>query len=71
MKQNQINKLIYKSIGQITAEEAKIRFPSLIDEVAVSHEPVQIIGKINSAILISKRDWQSIQKILHLSSEQI
>ena len=52
----------------ITATEARKRLYKLLDEVAQSHEPVQIAGKRNSAVLISEDDWRSIQETLYLTS---
>jgi prevent-host-death family protein len=55
-------------LTQITVSEAKTKLYRLLDEVAVSHKPVQITGKSNSAILISDEDWQFIQETLYLTS---
>jgi antitoxin YefM len=52
----------------LTATEARKRLYSLVDEVKESHEPVQIVGKRNSAILISEEDWRAIQETLYLTS---
>lgn len=52
----------------ITATEARKRLYSLVDDVAESHEPIQIAGKRNSAVLISEEDWRAIQETLYLSS---
>jgi len=52
----------------ITATEARKRLYQLLDEVAQSHEPVEITGKRNAAVLISENDWRSIQETLHLVS---
>ena len=52
----------------ITATEARKRLYSLVDDVAESHEPVQIAGKRNSAVLVSEEDWRAIQETIYLSS---
>jgi len=52
----------------ITATEARKRLYGLVDDVADSHEPVQIVGKRNSAVLISEQDWRAIQETLYLAS---
>ena len=52
----------------LTATEARKSLYSLVDEVAESHNPVQIVGKRNSAVLISEEDWRAIQETLHLTS---
>ena len=52
----------------MTATEARKNLYALVDEVSVSHEPVQIAGKRNSAVLISEEDWRSVQETLYLTS---
>lgn len=52
----------------MSASEARKRLYSLVDEVKESHEPVQIVGKRSSAILVSEEDWRAIQETLYLTS---
>ena len=52
----------------ITATEARARLYGLLDETAESHEPIQIRGKRNSAVLVSEDDWRAISETLHLVS---
>jgi antitoxin YefM len=52
----------------LTATEARKRLYTLVDDVAESHDPIQIVGKRNSAVLVSEEDWRAIQETLHLSS---
>jgi antitoxin YefM len=52
----------------LTVTEARKRLYSLVDEVKESHEPVQIVGKRNSAVLISEEDWRAVQETLYLTS---
>jgi antitoxin YefM len=52
----------------LTATEARKRLYSLVDEVKQSHEPVQIVGKRSSAVLVSEEDWRAIQETLYLTS---
>jgi antitoxin YefM len=52
----------------LTATEARKQLYSLVDDVAESHDPVQIVGKRNSAVLISEEDWRAIQETLYLTS---
>ncbi len=52
----------------LTATEARKQLYSLLDDVADSHEPVQIAGKRNSAVLVSEADWRAIQETLFLDS---
>jgi prevent-host-death family protein len=55
-------------MASLTATEARKRLYSLVDEVKESHEPVQIVGKRNSAVLVSEEDWRAIQETLYLTS---
>jgi PHD/YefM family antitoxin component YafN of YafNO toxin-antitoxin module len=52
----------------MTATEARKQLYALLDNVAGSHEPVQISGKRNSAVLVAEDDWRAIQETLHLDS---
>lgn len=52
----------------ITVAEAGASLPRLIDEAALTHEPVVITGKQNSAVLLSTEDWASIQETMYLLS---
>lgn len=52
----------------VTATEARKRLYNLVDNVAESHAPIQIVGKRNSAVLISDEDWRAIQETLYLTS---
>ncbi len=51
-----------------SASEARKRLYNLVDEIKETHEPVQIKGKRNSAILVSEEDWRAIQETLYLVS---
>lgn len=52
----------------VTFTEARKQLYKLMDEVAQSHEPVQIAGKRNSAVLVGEEDWRAIQETLYLIS---
>ena len=52
----------------ITATEARANLCRLIDEAALSHQPLLISGKRNSAVLVSQEDWAAIQETLLLLS---
>ena len=52
----------------VTASEARSKLYKLIDETAVTSEPVQITGKRADAVLVSMDDWQAMQETLHLLS---
>lgn len=52
----------------VNATQARADLYKLLDQVAASHEPVQIKGKKVSAVLVSDDDWRAIQETLHLLS---
>jgi len=52
----------------ITASEARTNLYKLIDETAVTSEPVQITGKRTDAVLVSIDDWRAIAETLYLVS---
>ena len=52
----------------LSATEARKSLYNLVDDVALSHDPIQIVGKRNSAVLISEDDWRAIQETLYLTS---
>ncbi len=55
-------------MATITANEARRRLYQLLDEVAASHEPVQITGRRGNAVLVSEEDWRAVQETLFLVS---
>ncbi len=52
----------------MTATEARKQLYTLLDDVADSHEPIQIAGKRHSAVLVAEDDWRAIQETLYLTS---
>jgi antitoxin YefM len=52
----------------ITAEQAQTDLSDLLEETAISHEPIQILGQANNGVLVSEDDWRSIQETLYLLS---
>ena len=52
----------------LSATEARKSLYSLVDDVAASHDPIQIVGKRNSAVLIAEEDWRAIQETLYLTA---
>ena len=55
-------------MASITATEARKTLYKLIDDVAGSHEPIQITGKRGNAVLVSEADWRAVQETLYLVS---
>lgn len=52
----------------MTASEARADLCKLLDEIAVTSEPIRITGKRADAVLVSLDDWRGIQETLHLLS---
>jgi prevent-host-death family protein len=52
----------------VTATQARRRLYHLLDDVADSHEPIQIAGKRHTAVLVSETDWRAIQETLFLEA---
>lgn len=52
----------------MSATEARRLLYQLLDDVARSHEPVQITGKRGNAVLVSEDDWRAVQETLYLVS---
>lgn len=55
-------------MSTLTASEARANLYRLIDEAAESHVPIRITGKRNSAVLVSEKDWASVQETVYLLS---
>jgi PHD/YefM family antitoxin component YafN of YafNO toxin-antitoxin module len=53
-------------MNTLTASEARAKLYRLIDQAALSHEPIHIIGKRGSAVLVAEENWQAIQETLFL-----
>ena len=47
---------------------ARADLPKLIDETATTHEPIEITGYTNSAVLVAQEDWSAIQETFYLLS---
>jgi antitoxin YefM len=55
-------------VTSISATEARKRLYTLLDDVAASHEPIEITGRRSNAVLVSEDDWRAVQETLHLLS---
>jgi len=55
-------------MASISVTQARSRLYHLVDDACSSHEPLQITGKRNNAVLVSEADWRSIQETLYLVS---
>lgn len=52
----------------VTAGKAQESLPRLLEEIAISHEPIQITSDSSNGVLIAEEDWRSIQETLFLLS---
>lgn len=52
----------------LTVSRARVELYRLLDKVAKSHTPIQIVGKRHNGVLISAEDWSAIEETLHLVS---
>jgi antitoxin YefM len=50
----------------LSISEARANLYSLLDEVAIGHEPVLITGKRSNAVLVSEEDWRAINETVYL-----
>lgn len=55
-------------MNTITVTKARENLYKLISEINLESKPIQITGKKRNAVLISEKDWNSIQETLHLLS---
>jgi antitoxin YefM len=50
----------------LTATQARANFFKLMEQAALSHEPIQITGRRQNAVLISEDDFRAMQETLYL-----
>jgi antitoxin YefM len=55
-------------VTTITTTDAATRLDEVLDNLAESHEVVQIAGRRHSGVLVSEDDWRAIQETLYLTS---
>ncbi|MBF0491638.1 MAG: type II toxin-antitoxin system Phd/YefM family antitoxin [Deltaproteobacteria bacterium] len=55
-------------MNHLNVTEARANLYRLVDELAESHETIQISGKRANAVLVSEEDWKSVQETLYLIS---
>ena len=52
----------------LTATQARANLFKLLDQTALSHEPIQITGRRQNGVLISEEDYRAMQETLYLLS---
>ncbi|QKF82790.1 type II toxin-antitoxin system Phd/YefM family antitoxin [Halarcobacter ebronensis] len=50
------------------ASQVRADIYNLMDETALTHEPILITGKRNNAVMLSQEDWNAIEETLYLNS---
>ena len=56
------------TLKMINVTKASTNLCNLLDDTAVIHEPVIIMGKHSNAVLLAEDYWNSINEALHLLS---
>ncbi|GGD47253.1 hypothetical protein GCM10012288_21860 [Malaciobacter pacificus] len=51
------------SVSQVRAD-----IYNVMDETALTHEPILITGKRNNVVMLSQEDWNAIEETLYLNS---
>ncbi len=52
----------------LTATQARANLFKLLDQAAESHEPIQITGRRQNAVLVSEDDFRAMQETLYVLS---
>jgi prevent-host-death family protein len=50
----------------LTATQARANFFKLMERTALTHEPIQITGRRQNAVLVSEDDFRAMQETLYL-----
>ncbi len=50
----------------VTDKQAQATLPQLLEQTALSHEPIQVTGQTVNGVLISEDDWRSMEETLYL-----
>jgi len=50
----------------LSASDVRAKLYRLIDETALSHQPVLITSKRHNAVLVAEDDWRAVQETLYL-----
>ncbi|NQY54087.1 MAG: type II toxin-antitoxin system Phd/YefM family antitoxin [Campylobacteraceae bacterium] len=52
----------------MTVSQVRADIYNVMDETALTHEPVLITGKRNNVVMISEEDWKAIEETLYLNT---
>jgi antitoxin YefM len=54
------------NMTSMTVTQARANLYKLLDQAAESHEPIQITGRRQNAVLLSEEDFRAMQETLYL-----
>jgi antitoxin YefM len=57
-----------KMTKTMSVSQVRANIYNVMDETALTHEPILITGKRNNAVLLSEEDWKAIEETLYLNS---
>jgi len=52
----------------MTVSQARTNIYKIMDETALTHQPIMITGKRNNVVMLSEEDWNAIEETLYLNS---
>lgn len=52
----------------MTVSQVRANIYNVMDETALTHEPILITGKRNNVVMLSQEDWNAIEETLFLNS---
>ena len=52
----------------MSVSQVRANIYNVMDETALTHEPILITGKRNNAVMLSEEDWKAIEETLYLNS---
>jgi prevent-host-death family protein len=52
----------------MTVSQARTNIYKIMDETALTHQPIIITGKRNNVVMLSEEDWNAIEETLYLNS---
>ena len=52
----------------MTVTQARTNIYKIMDETALTHQPIMITGKRNNVVMLSEEDWNVIEETLFLNS---
>lgn len=52
----------------LSASEARANLFRLVEKVNEDHLPMQIVSRKGDAVIVSRKDWESLQETLYLQS---